>query len=299
MVLWVLEVPAAILFLFLAVNPVLNLSLDPQKLTDFASWMPVATLSMSYVIPKLSFVDLAISPGESAPAVLNILEVLALEFVAIWCLPPSLALPFAVEELPLVQAPVLPVISARAVEFAIDKHAGVSISIGESLEAEPVLDVVAQVALIVEPVLGEDDGCAGLFSGVEVADVLGVVVVNVGAEAVGFAGSPLPLIADEVFGGAGVAGKDLDGSLAVAHAFFEMAQVYVLVGHVLEAEAVLLALRRQLRFPLSKVQHPAVVPDHILAPVQLVVHSVLELSRNHLLMLPLHLNPEQLEYLWP
>ena len=252
---------------------------------------------MSYPIPKLSLVGMATSPGEFAPAVLKTLEVLALESLAICFLPPSLAMLFAIEELPLVQVPVLRFISARSTVFAIEKHAGVSISIGESLEALPVLEVVVQVALIVDPVFGEHDGFASLFSGVELADILGVFLVDVGAEAVGFVGSPLPLITDE----GALAGKDLHGSLAVALVFFEMAQVYVLFGLVHEAEAVILADHRpprQLRLPLSKVKLPAVEPDHILASVQLVEHSFLEHSRNHLLLLPLHLNPEQLEYLW-
>ncbi len=70
----------------------------------------------------------------------------------------------------------------------------------------------------------------------------------------------------------------------MACAILEVAEVVVLVGDVLEAEAVLLGLAGQVGVPVTQVESPTEVPDDVLIGLQLEVHAVLKLANHQSLL---------------
>ena len=63
------------------------LSIYPHEFAYLAIWMSVGTLTVAYIISKLTFIDLSVWPSKFAPAVFYVLEILALEYISIMTFP--------------------------------------------------------------------------------------------------------------------------------------------------------------------------------------------------------------------
>ena len=141
-----------------------------------------------------------------------------------------------------------------------------------------MLKIFSYFTFIVESIFIQDYGFSSFLSHYKLSNIFVVILVDLSSKSAGPSIGPLAIIPHKFFSCFGAAIEYLDGSFAVSHAFLKISKINVFVWDILKAKTIFLALSRQINLPVAKVKSTTIVPDCVLAFVELIVETVFEFS---------------------
>jgi hypothetical protein len=184
--------------------------------------MTICALSMPDIILELPFIDLSVGPGELAPSILDIIEILSLKLISISGDKLTHTLSFSFHELSLVSVTVFPFVDTFSLKFAIFEAAHVTVPIDQLFDSVSVFDVFYNLAFIKQPLFRQNYSISSLLSSYKVTDIFVIFFVDMLSITVGFTLRPLSFIGHELFRAFGARGKNFDRSFSMLDSVFEL-----------------------------------------------------------------------------
>lgn len=135
--------------LFIRLDLVIDMAINPEIGTYLAIWMLVAANPVPHIIFELSFIYLSILPRKFTPTILNIVRITALKLVSIVGLPHSFSFSLSIAKLPFIGTSILPGVVAYSVKVAVNIAASINISVDKFFHSLTILESIPKLSFII------------------------------------------------------------------------------------------------------------------------------------------------------